>query len=82
MVGTQDPFCKVSIQGANAYKQFRTRVINNGDKGSKGSAATWNEKPVKILLRRAERATFAQLRSGRSLILAECSAIPMTGSAS
>ena len=44
MVGTQDPFCKVSIQGANAYKQFRTRVINNGDKGSKGSAATWNEK--------------------------------------
>ena len=44
MIGTQDPYCKVSIKGANAYKQFTTRVINNGDKGSKGTAATWNQK--------------------------------------
>lgn len=43
-VGTQDPYCKVSIRGTKGWSQFRTRTINNGDKGSKGSAATWNQK--------------------------------------
>ena len=40
MVGTQDPYAKVSIKGAKGFTQFRTRTINNGDRGSKGSAAT------------------------------------------